>query len=96
MDIVSVILHYFPDADILPTYNPETGLHIFQVIMEGQQPVTSIKMPEGFFMTQVHFKGKRVVFEMLIHQQVYLDIYAAAPLPELRISPNFQPIQFFG
>lgn len=74
--IVAVILNKFPGCDILPAYEPETGLHIFQMIFEVKDPSYKIIMPPGFLMTQIHVKnGKQVVFEMMIHQEVFKGLY---------------------
>lgn len=96
MDIIAVILHFFPDVDILPSYEKETGLHLFQVILEAPKPTFSIKMPSGFLISEIHVRdGKSVVFQMLIHEEVFKGIYMPKPEPMMRITVNRQP-QFFG
>lgn len=74
--IIAVILDKFPDCDILPSYEKETGLHLFQMIFEAPDPTFHIKMPAGFLMTQIHVKKqKQVVFEMMIHEQIFIELY---------------------
>lgn len=96
MDIIAVILHFFPEVDILPSYEKETGLHLFQVILEAPKPTFSITMPAGFLMSEIHVReGKAVVFQMLIHEEVFKGIYMPKAEPVMRVISNRQP-QFFG
>lgn len=75
-DIIQVIMNFFKGADLMPAYEPETGLHIFQIIMQAPVDTFSVKLPPGFLCTEFHVKcGKTVVFTVMIHQQVFLDYY---------------------
>lgn len=60
----------------MPSYAPLTQIHYFQITTEQKDPSFSIHMPPGFLMTQVHVKEGQLVFEALIHSQVFLELYA--------------------
>lgn len=74
--IIAVILDKFPGCDLMPSYDKETGLHLFQMICQKENSTFSIRMPEGFLITQLHVKnGKQIVWEMLIHEQIFMEVY---------------------
>lgn len=75
--IIAIILDKFPGCNIMPSYEPETGLHIFNLnISNPNTTIFSIVMPAGFLMTQIHVKqGRQIFFEMMIHDQVFRELY---------------------
>ena len=59
----------------MPSYAPITQIHYFQITTNLQMPDFSVNMPHGFLMTQLHVKSGHLVFEVMVHSQVFLELY---------------------
>lgn len=73
--IEAIILDKFPDCALMPSYAPITQIHYFQITTKLQSPDFSVILPPGFMMTQLHVKSGHLIFEAMVHTQVFLELY---------------------
>lgn len=78
--IFAIVAAYFPGLDFFHQNNG--GLHSFKMIFFPPDENYTIKTPDGFFITDVQAQGSRVVFTMIVSEDVFAGTYHFIDEPE--------------
>ena len=74
--IFAIVSNYFPGLDFF--HQAEHGLHTFSMIMEPPANFT-ITVPQGFAMSFLQKQGSRVIFNLIVHEEVFTQLYTFEP-----------------
>ena len=87
--ILDFVAQFFPDCDVLYSYNSQSDLHILEMILESRSATFEVGAPKGFIITNFRVKnGRHVTFNLMIHSAIFQELYS----PALMQRKNARPV----